>query len=681
MKTRYLILYFLICIVAANVHLPERTFAPYVGITYYIDNSHPSASNSNAGTTQDLPWLNIAKLEGVTLQPGDQVLIKAGTVYNQRLWIEGNGTSTDPITIGRYGTGANPKISGFTTLGTWTQVGSSSVWEITNAAFQTTVPIVLVNNAIVLKGRIPETGYYKHEGATTTSVTDAQLTANYVGAEIVERSTQWTFEVRPITGFSNGTISWTDGGTSYVPPPNYGYFIRNTPAALNSFGDYMYDPATKKLSMYFGPGLNPSSYTIKVATMVAGVRLNGKSYNTIQDIDIEGCEDNGIGSQGGTGNKLLRVNFTHMGRWAVRFFDVDGQTVDGCTFTDMMSNGIDAQSGCDGWTVKNNAFLRVGIYPGMGDHGVRFLGLYLSPDNQYKGIFLAGDGNTIEFNTFNNIGYVPIDFRGNNVIIRNNYINTHNFIKQDGGGIYTYTGPSGVVCNNPTFADRQVYRNTVINGVGEPLGTADSTHPNAHGLYLDEKSDNVDVHDNTILHHAGYGIFSHNGVRNNVHKNTIYDARGSYFLRAYDYCIGMFDNKIDTNYFFAKPGQYLIENSSDYTTNIYGWGTSNNNKFFTTNVNALNFSNNGGQTFLQWKTASGEDAASTINYFDPATILEEVNSTNAPVTRSLGGFNYTDGAGTNYPNTITLQPYQARVLLKGSAFSGGTDLKFHKLKR
>jgi len=50
--------------------------------TYYVDQNHPQASDSNPGT-EDLPWKTIVKA-AKTLQAGDTVFVKEGTYYNQR---------------------------------------------------------------------------------------------------------------------------------------------------------------------------------------------------------------------------------------------------------------------------------------------------------------------------------------------------------------------------------------------------------------------------------------------------------------------------------------------------------------------------------------------------------------------------------------------------------------------
>jgi len=75
---------------------------PALSATYYIDKNHPSASDSNAGTSESLPWKTISKANS-TLQAGDTVFIKAGD-YPNNIYPARSGTAGNPITYKRFGT-------------------------------------------------------------------------------------------------------------------------------------------------------------------------------------------------------------------------------------------------------------------------------------------------------------------------------------------------------------------------------------------------------------------------------------------------------------------------------------------------------------------------------------------------------------------------------------------------
>lgn len=79
---------------------------------FYID----SASGNDAwkGTTPDKPWKSLKQVNTQIFQAGDQVLFKAGTRYSGQLKPHGSGKlvggKAQPILLGRYGEGVNPRI-------------------------------------------------------------------------------------------------------------------------------------------------------------------------------------------------------------------------------------------------------------------------------------------------------------------------------------------------------------------------------------------------------------------------------------------------------------------------------------------------------------------------------------------------------------------------------------------
>ncbi|MBN2031077.1 right-handed parallel beta-helix repeat-containing protein [bacterium] len=64
---------------------------PIESATYCVDQNHPNASDTNAGSEND-PWLTI-RHAGITVTAGDTVLVKEG-IYNEHLHFENTGTQT-----------------------------------------------------------------------------------------------------------------------------------------------------------------------------------------------------------------------------------------------------------------------------------------------------------------------------------------------------------------------------------------------------------------------------------------------------------------------------------------------------------------------------------------------------------------------------------------------------------
>lgn len=75
---------------------------PYAGIDYYIDADQ--GDDARAGTSPEQAWRSLNKANAITFNPGDRILLKAGSVWNrQQLWPKGSGSADKPITIGAYG--------------------------------------------------------------------------------------------------------------------------------------------------------------------------------------------------------------------------------------------------------------------------------------------------------------------------------------------------------------------------------------------------------------------------------------------------------------------------------------------------------------------------------------------------------------------------------------------------
>ncbi|WP_031073370.1 putative Ig domain-containing protein [Streptomyces sp. NRRL WC-3742] len=106
--------------------------------SWYLD---CSAAGNGSGT-QDSPWNSLAAANGHTFQPGDSLLLKAGTSCDGQLAPTGNGSATAPITIGAYGSGARPVVNGgglTGTTGAAVLLRNQSYWivqglEVTNNA-------------------------------------------------------------------------------------------------------------------------------------------------------------------------------------------------------------------------------------------------------------------------------------------------------------------------------------------------------------------------------------------------------------------------------------------------------------------------------------------------------------------------------------------------------------------
>jgi Right handed beta helix region len=78
------------------------------GTTYYVNCAAATDGNGSSAS----PWNNLTTVNSKSFAPGDSLLFNRGTTCAGSFVFSSSGTSTSPITIGAYGTGALPAIDG-----------------------------------------------------------------------------------------------------------------------------------------------------------------------------------------------------------------------------------------------------------------------------------------------------------------------------------------------------------------------------------------------------------------------------------------------------------------------------------------------------------------------------------------------------------------------------------------
>ncbi len=194
---------YLISIILFIISLPGS------GQAYYINNA---TGNDNNPGTEAQPWASVGKASGTTFAPGSTVYLRAGQVFNQQLYMNASGTLLAPITFDRYGTGANPKIDGSSTLVAWTQRPGTQIWDHVDAGLGTSVTVLTINGVLYRKGRYPKTGYITNTAFTSTTITaPIAATPSYVGGQLMMRTRHWRYEQPTITAQSTNSITHSGG--------------------------------------------------------------------------------------------------------------------------------------------------------------------------------------------------------------------------------------------------------------------------------------------------------------------------------------------------------------------------------------------------------------------------------------------------------------------------------------
>ncbi len=627
-----------------------------------------SGNDANSGTDPSTPWKTLNKLNSYfsSLNPGDNVLLNKGDVFYGSITINKSGTAGSPIRIGAFGIGADPVITGFTTVSAWTNLGSN-IWESTNpVSTLATLNMVVINGVVAGMGRYPNTGYLHYQSHTAnTSITSSDLTGtiDWTGAEVVIRKYRWILDRQGITSQSGGTLNYSatspyGNNNAYSPVDGNGFFIQNDARTLDVQNEWYYNSATKKLQIYS----TSSPTNVEVSTVDNNISFNTKAYITFTDINFEGGNTQGAYLIQGDYIVFANCNFSYQGGNAIfgenlNYFSMTGGSI---------NNSLNAAINFD--YVDNNCLIDGVDISTIGT----IAGAMRSGDGVGEGIAISGNGTIVRNSRVVNTGYNAIAFNGNNALIEKNYIDTYCTVKDDGGGIYTYSSDSGIIRNN-----------IVLNAIGAQAGTeAYSSYEafgKACGIYLDNGSANhhAQVSGNNLAHGQWGGILINNNGGNIITDNTVYDFDFSlHFMESVAANIRTL--YITRNKFIARTNTQVALYSQLYINESPGlFGTIDSNYYARPIADSFSIQStiNGSsltpRTLAGWQTYSGIDAhshKSSKTITDTADIRFEYNATSSDKTISLDA-NYIDVTGKSYLGTITLAPFSSAVLIRNGAIT------------
>jgi hypothetical protein len=645
---------------------------PLNAAIYYVS---ATGNDANTGTSTSAPWRTLAKVNSFTPKPGDQILFKRGDSWIGTITVKASGTSASPITYGAWGEGANPVISGFTTVTGWTNEGNGIYSKLLTV--QSNPEIVTVNGVQYAMGRTPNSDrnnlkysdyYHIDSYSGTTSITDSECNAsatNWTGAEIVIRgSNQMQWGRFPVTNHSGTTLTFSNP-SSYSNAVGYGYFIQNDLKTLDQFGEWYYGGG--KFYMYFGMA-NPNNFTIKVSTTDRLIDIGGRDFITVKHFLLEGANVNAIETDYAASAYNLTVencNFdvNHRGIYGHMAIEM---TVKNCSFKRSSFMAVYNHWYSDGTYFGYNTIDSTGLVIGAGT-GDFYSGI---------GVLITYSKNTyskkntiIEYNNVTNSGYMGINFSGDGTIVRYNYVDTYCLNKSDGGGIY--------YGNRKDLSNMIIDNNIVLNGIqnnethGLPLNT---TSNKQYNIYLDYYSTGFTITNNTVAFcQGGAGIMLHGSQNVVIKNNTVYDCAIGVRFQELDGLGSPTRNvTLDNNVIFAKTLSQLCVLARSTTNDFNQYGTFANNHYAKPidNTNAfatlLNTWANTYHNLSGWKSYTSLDASSKMasqTITNVNDLLFEYNSTASPKTVSLNQ-PMTDARGTKYSTSITLQPFSSAVLMK-----------------
>lgn len=694
--------------------LSLNTFA---GTAYYIANG---GNDSDPGT-QAQPWASTSKVNTVfaSKAAGDSFLFQRGDLFQGFLIISRSGAAGTPMYIGAYGNGANPIITGMSSIVAWTNLGSN-IWQSTFAvSSMNDMQIVTVNGVVIPMGRTPNTGWYIVSSATPTnpsqtppwtlSSTSIDSTAiDWTGADLVTKVWNFSITRNAIYRDSANKLFFTPNTLENWPRATSGFFIENDARTLDTQNEWYFDPSVDKIKMYSVGA--PSGVQVSIYDTL--VYMNTKNHVKFEDIDFIGSNRRTFYITSSDSIHIHHCNLDLNGLYAVWGGTNGGNssldfTMDSCNVYRCGSQGITLASEFSNVYMGHDTIINTGLSYGSFKVPVFDNGQNSHWNGAFGSITLNNViGATIEYCYIDSSGYAGIWLNSGNLSVHHNEV-LHCVNKlMDNAGIYNQG-----IRSTTNFTANRIHHNHSHDNYGDSSGVPVQSGPKlASGIYLDENTWDTQVDSNTVYSNSLYGIFSNSNTDCRFRFNKSFDngAAPAYFSSNFRGIrtmtgIGGYQERetgdtLENNTFVAKTGttfsqQFAVRFSSHNQTmdsmfnvmsgNVYTRPIDEN----TTN-NApieLDFSNaniGGGTTFFHYTLTQYKGYVDTAMHFNSVTrdqdaarspvtpisltsdLIIKANTSMSPQTYTLPFTYQSISTHAFYNGFRTLQPFESDILVK-----------------
>lgn len=650
---------------------------------YYVsqekgDDSRSMAEAQNPAT----PWKSIDKVNSVFnyLKPGDAILFNKGETFFGTLHISASGTSNAPIKLGAYGSGAKPVITSFETVSAWRAIGNG-VYESQSSINTNTIEVLLINGEAHELGRYPNSdvaneGYLKIEdlvGNYLISSSELGGSPSWNNGEVVIKKNQWIIDTHQISSHNGGQIRYNGNNSAYKAQKDYGFFIQNHINTLDSFGEWYFNPSTKKINVYFGTN-TPSSLKVEVSTLDNLLIKDYRDTNiSIENINFKGANKSAIRLEGGNNIKISDSEINFSGENGLLSLEVLDLLVERSNINDTYNNALYLRYGNDNAIIRDNVISNTALIAGRTQN----------EDAAGIGIFAYGDNILVQNNHVINSGFNGIQFNGNYTTVKNNFVDKFCQIKGDGGGIYTFGG-----VQYQGYKGRKIQGNIVINSMGSEGGIPDkgiNYKPLAEGIFLDDHSNNIEITENTVGNIRNSGLKMSNANTIKVSNNTFFNASASITLGNSNIGEDTRNITIENNQYFSKTTDQRSYAVKSYKNDLVEMADFNYNYFFRPFGDEFSIESQyekNGQTYSamddlkQWKDKFGKDMQSISNTVDIATYS---------ITEKIGDLFYENAAFNSNTRGVSCnnctQSWDSNNKLNGGAMkvssSGKSSLKIN----
>ncbi len=670
------------------------TANPYGATDYFV--SSINGNDSNNGTSPATAWKTISRLNQLTTRPaGTRVFFHRGGRYNGAVMTYSSGTTNAPLEYGAYGSGAAPIISGATPItGTWT-VDSGNVWK-TTIATGLNPKYLVASGTIQTLARTPNTGWNFTDAVTGTSLTDSwvgtQATNSLVGADVVFRSSPWSWHKFPIASNSGNVIGFSgDTGNSpsfsggYWEDTGWGYLVQDYRAGIDTPGEWYYNPTTGVLYFQAPGNVNPNTLSVEISTQDKGFAFY--SINTdikVKNLVLEFYNYAPIYSENAKRIAVENVEIRH----APEGIHVYNQNSAGTSQANSFKNSYVHDIYSDGiWSVstsrdvyENNVIENIGMKPELGADGLGW---------NFFGTRLAGD-YIFKRNIVKNVGYIGISAGGSG-LVEENYVENALGTLGDGAGIAF------------DHSDGLIIRKNIVKDIAAEMSTMPTLYPGyiplGKGIYFgDQDILNTSVDQNIVVNVESDGIWMDHGLEyigNSVTNNVIYgftrSGLGAGDFSAYRdvpnqncspntnspcFKVGGYNDVVTGNKVYGLAANqnplYHQYSYSNGTGNHTDFGTYDNNYYYnpfrTNKIQKVTFFNGqtNNYTLAQWQPLAPlyDQNSTASNYTLSDTNLAADIYYNATTTATTVNVGTGGCTATGSPMTAnqTIQPFSAVVV-------------------
>lgn len=487
---------------------------------YYVANY---GNDNNDGKTPATAWQTLAKINTSSFMSGDVIRLNKEDVFEGNLSL----TNRNNLVITSYGQGENPVITGKQTLTNW-QLYRNNIYYTIISPSQSQARFLYVNGFIRDKARWPNTGWNIIDAVSGNNrIIDIGLNkprGYYNGATLISHSYYLWGMIR-----SNIVQS---GDTMRVITPGYGvgagngYILVDDTTCIDQDYEWCFDENTHRV--YIQLPTNPCNYSISVDNNGVLLGLNNCSNVKVDDVTFT-SGSRGINAINSSNIEITNCVFKDF------YIPIWLQNLRKC----LVDNNHISNATCMGMNlarvyqshITNNYIEHVfdnytsfdEMSSGDGGQGIHVWYTF----DDVSGVNVGSDSVVLSRNELYKIGYSGIRVSlSNKTYLTENKVTHYNYLKKDGGGLYTWRCDT---IRTPGYDSTYIARNYVEYNEDSTQNNSGQSIKNQNdksnfGIYCDDYSQNVRIERN-FLKGARSGIFLHNDYNMYVYNNMFWPEK------------------------------------------------------------------------------------------------------------------------------------------------------------